>query len=275
MEEKELEKECTCEECNHEDKSVEIITFRHPSGNIMIAEESEIPALEEQGLKYSKEPISLIEVGDFINGCWVKEIREVEDSTVREIVLESPKGEVVVSKDEDIKSFKGHEHFELLRKTLRVKEYKDFPKEGVVFKDLTPDMEDLQSFADRINLLLVTVPADVDYIVSPESRGFIYGSPVSLMLGKGFVPVRKEGKLPEEAVEKYTYTTEYSEDTLCIPKMTEYKDKKFFFIDDVYATGGTYEACKELINKVGGTLIGGAVVLSVGEVPADITVTNK
>ena len=150
----------------------------------------------------------------------------------------------------------------------------DWPKKGVRFIDLTPSMEDYTVLNDTVNQLY-NQTFTVDYIISPDARGFIWGSAVALkaiMEGEkvGFIPVRKKGKLPNPGA-SYEYETEYSTETLEIP-MIDLTGKRCFFVDDVYATGGTYEAIKHLVIEAGGILLGGVVIYDVGikERPLDL-----
>lgn len=142
--------------------------------------------------------------------------------------------------------------------------YNNWPKEGVKFIDFTPSMLDKESFQEIIDKLSALVPNDIDYIVSPEARGFIWGATVAAKLNKGFIPLRKKGKLPDAAImSSYNYNTEYSTSTLEIPKC--YINKaRCFFIDDVLATAGTYKSAKVLIDTLDATLLGGAVIYNVG-----------
>lgn len=142
--------------------------------------------------------------------------------------------------------------------------YLDYPKQGIKFVDFTPSTIDGKIFRKTITLLANKIPADIDYIVSPEARGFIWGAAVAQYMGKGFIPLRKKNKLPEDAVMvSYDFSTEYSDDTLEIPKC-DIKDKKCFFVDDVLATAGTYKAARTLVNASEANFLGGVVIYNVG-----------
>lgn len=147
---------------------------------------------------------------------------------------------------------------------LQFNEYMDFPKEGVNFVDFTPSICDKEVFDKAIEKIASLVNENIDYIIAPGSRGYIWGMGYSMYSKIPMVPVLKKGKLPLEATQGVvTYDTEYSTDGLILPKCVDLKDKKCLFIDDVYATGGTYKACKKMIEEVGGTMIGGVVVLDI------------
>ena len=113
---------------------------------------------------------------------------------------------------------------------------------------------------------------DVDYIVGPEARGLIIGSAVANELKIGFIPVRKAGKLPPETVEKqFEYEKEYGKDKLELPKLVneEYKNKKFYIIDDIYATGNTMKAIINAIQEIGGIIKGQGVIMNIKELNND------
>jgi len=138
----------------------------------------------------------------------------------------------------------------------------DFPNKGVFFVDLTPSLLDVKT-RDKIidELFKIYSKSTVDYIVSPDARGYIWGSMVAQKFGVPLIPLRKPGKLPLGAIgATVDFSTEYAKTSLCIPKV-ELKGKHCLFIDDVYATGGTYRATKTLVAKMGGTVIGASVVL--------------
>ena len=143
----------------------------------------------------------------------------------------------------------------------------DFPEPGVRFIDLTPS---LVNTSHRMAILSAMVNhieneiGDVDMIISPDARGFLWGMGVATLMNCSFVPVRKSGKLPMNCV--YTmvkYDTEYSQTSLDLP-MANYVGLNCVFVDDVYATGGTYNACKKLVELAGGKLEHCVVVYDVG-----------
>ncbi len=137
----------------------------------------------------------------------------------------------------------------------------DFPKPGILFRDITPLMADGEAFkeaCDRIIEFAKEVNADV--VVGPESRGFIFGCPVSYALGIGFVPVRKPGKLPRETV-SYRYDLEYGSNELHIHSDGIEKGKRVLVVDDLLATGGTIEATVKLVEELGGEVVGCAFLI--------------
>ena len=139
----------------------------------------------------------------------------------------------------------------------------NFPVEGVNFIDISPVLADANSFETIIKEMCNKVPKDVDYIISPESRGYLFGPSIATRLGKGFVPIRKPDKLPNDLVISMDYEKEYGLDTLCLPKNDNYTGKKFYFVDDILATGGTFKASKKLIEKCGGNYVGALVYINI------------
>lgn len=142
----------------------------------------------------------------------------------------------------------------------------DWPIEGVNFVDLTPTLTSAENFkkvATAMKNMILENSGDIDYIVSPDARGFLWGSYVAALLNKPLIPVRKHGKLPEGCVMSTTRdTTEYSSIELDLPEV-DLEGKRCVFIDDVYATGGTYKACQKLVVENNGVLEGAYVVLNV------------
>ncbi|WP_329383757.1 adenine phosphoribosyltransferase [Anaerofustis butyriciformans] len=139
-----------------------------------------------------------------------------------------------------------------LKRKIRVIE--DFPKEGISFKDITTLIKDKDALKETIDRLCDYIPSDVDLIVGPESRGFIFGTAVAYKIGAGFVPVRKPGKLPAETL-SYTYDLEYGSDTIEIHKDAIKKGDKVVIIDDLIATGGTLEASAKAVEMLGGEVV--------------------
>lgn len=136
-----------------------------------------------------------------------------------------------------------------------IRDVYDFPKEGIVFKDITTILQDpvgLQESVNQMQDLLKDV--EFDYVVGPESRGFIFGVPIAYNMKKGFVPVRKAGKLPYKT-KALTYDLEYGSATIEMHIDSIKPGDKVVIIDDLLATGGTSEAMVKLIESLGGTVV--------------------
>ena len=142
-----------------------------------------------------------------------------------------------------------------------IAEVLDFPKEGISFKDITPVLQDPEAFKYVISKINeYAKDLDVDIVTSPEARGFLFGVPAALDLGVGFVPVRKPGKLPR-TVEVAHYELEYGTDSLCIHADSIKSGQKVLIVDDLLATGGTLKATIELIERLGGEVVGCAFLI--------------
>lgn len=136
-----------------------------------------------------------------------------------------------------------------------VRSIPDFPEKGIIFRDITSVIqspEGLKLSIDGINESLKDV--DYDVVVGPESRGFIFGVPVAYANGKGFVPVRKKGKLPCETISE-DYSLEYGTATIEMHKDAIVPGQKVVIVDDLIATGGTTEAIIKLIERLGGEVV--------------------
>lgn len=136
-----------------------------------------------------------------------------------------------------------------------IKSIKDFPKEGIIFRDVTSVLENAEGFSlaiDAMNKELSDVEYDV--IAGTESRGFIFGAPIAYMNKKGFIPVRKKGKLPRETV-SMSYALEYGEAEIEIHKDAIKPGDRVVIVDDLIATGGTVGAAAKLIEQLGGKVI--------------------
>ncbi|WP_149204862.1 adenine phosphoribosyltransferase [Actinotalea subterranea] len=146
------------------------------------------------------------------------------------------------------------------RAAALVHDVPDYPQPGVVFKDITPLLADGPAFAAVVEAMVRRAPAGVDLVVGMEARGFILGAPVAVGLGAGFVPVRKEGKLPRETLAG-AYDLEYGSAVLEVHADTITPGTRILVVDDVLATGGTAEATVELLEQAGGVVVGLAFLM--------------
>ena len=138
----------------------------------------------------------------------------------------------------------------------RVRDVPDFPTEGIIFKDLMPLIADREYFADTIRRLAEWArPREPDFVLGAEARGFIFGGALAYELGAGFIPARKPGKLPRETVEA-TYALEYGTDSLQVHRDAFPRGGRVIVLDDVLATGGTAHAKVELVESLGGVVVG-------------------
>lgn len=145
-----------------------------------------------------------------------------------------------------------------------IRDIPDFPKKGIIFKDITPLLKDgkaLKMVADH--LAGAFTKDSIDFVVGIESRGFILSSMVAYQLGAGFIPVRKKGKLPHK-VERITYSLEYGDDSLEIHQDACQKHHRIIIVDDVLATGGTAESTAKLVERLGGEVLGFSFLIELG-----------
>jgi adenine phosphoribosyltransferase len=150
---------------------------------------------------------------------------------------------------------------ELIR--ARIRDVPDYPKPGIVFKDITPLLADPAAFESTVEALGKPwggASPPVDKVVGIEARGFILAAPVALALGAGFVPVRKAGKLPSRVLSR-SYALEYGEATLQVHQDAFAPGERVLVVDDVLATGGTVEATTGLIREAGAQVVGVSVLL--------------
>ena len=156
---------------------------------------------------------------------------------------------------------------------LNIRTEKDYPIKGVDFIDINPLIIRKETLSEIVDKFVNEIEdKNVDYIVGPEARGFIFGSMVAYKLNIGFIPVRKKGKLPPTTIEvSFDYEKEYGKDTLELPKLIngDYKNKKFYIIDDIYATGNTIGSIKDNIEKLGGKVVGIGTVINIVELNKD------
>ena len=142
-----------------------------------------------------------------------------------------------------------------------IRDIPDFPSPGIVFKDITPLLADPAAFREAIDALAAWAgPRTPDVILGAEARGFIFGGALAYALGCGFVPARKPGKLPWQTVDA-TYALEYGNDTLQVHADSIRGGQRVIVLDDVLATGGTAKAKVELVEKLGGTVVGALFVI--------------
>ena len=135
-----------------------------------------------------------------------------------------------------------------------IRDVPDFPKPGIVFKDITTLLKNPKAFRRALDLFTVLCGDHLaDKVLAIESRGFIVGAPLADRLGLGFVPLRKPGKLPGKTL-RHTYSLEYGEDCLEIHDDSIAPGERVLIVDDVIATGGTARAAGELVGKLGGTV---------------------
>ena len=135
-----------------------------------------------------------------------------------------------------------------------IRDVKDFPKEGILFKDITTLLQDGEGLVASIDQMAEKLEGvDFDLVVGPEARGFIFGVPTAYKLKKGFIPVRKPGKLPYECVAQ-SYDLEYGSSTIEMHIDAIQKGQKVVIVDDLLATGGTTKAIIDLVEKMGGVV---------------------
>ncbi len=143
-----------------------------------------------------------------------------------------------------------------------IKTVPDYPKPGILFRDVTSVLEDHKAFAATIKLLVEKFgPMEFDKVAGTEARGFLFGAPLALELGIGFVPVRKPRKLPRQVISE-SYQLEYGEDVLEIHTDAIAKGEKVLMIDDLLATGGTMVATANLIRRLGGVVEHAGFIIS-------------
>ena len=148
---------------------------------------------------------------------------------------------------------------EKVKKAIR--DIPDFPKKGIIFKDITTVLNQGELFSEVIDYF-ANKYKDIDFVCGIESRGFILGSPIAYKLKKGFVPIRKKGKLPYTTVaEKYALEYGYDEIEIHIDAFDGVKNPKVLLIDDLIATGGTAEAAIKLLKKLNADIVAAAFLI--------------
>jgi len=156
----------------------------------------------------------------------------------------------------------------------KIRSIPDYPKKGVLFRDITPLLRDGPLFRACIDAIAEHFEGHVDAVAGVEARGFIIGSAVAYKLGKGFIPIRKEGKLPYDKVKK-TYSLEYGEETIEIHKDALAKGERILLVDDLLATGGTAKASCELIESLGGKIAGVAFIIELTDLHGRDKLSDK
>jgi len=137
-----------------------------------------------------------------------------------------------------------------------IRDIPDFPKKGIIFKDITTLLKDRHAFRRVIDMIVEKFKdKKIDFVLSVEARGFIFGAAVAYRLGAGVVPVRKKGKLPFKT-HVVTYDLEYGKDTLEIHQDAFREGTRILIVDDLLATGGTTKAVVELVERMGGKIAG-------------------
>lgn len=151
----------------------------------------------------------------------------------------------------------------------------NFPSEGIMFRDITPLMADGEAFKAACDELIeFTKEVGAEVIAGPESRGFIFGCPIAYDLEIGFVPIRKPGKLPRETID-IKYDLEYGSNTLSIHQDAIKKGQKVVIVDDLLATGGTIKASIDLIEKLGGEVVGLAFLIELTDLDGRKKIGDK
>ena len=160
-----------------------------------------------------------------------------------------------------------------LKSTLNIRTEMNYPVEGVEFIDINPLILQKEVYEEITASFVEELKnRNIDYIVAPEARGFLFGAPVANILGAGLVPVRKKGKLPPSTVAKrFESEKEYGKDILELPQLVNesYDNKNFYIIDDIYATGNTVKSIKNAVKELGGNVVGVGVVMNIVELNND------
>lgn len=145
------------------------------------------------------------------------------------------------------------------RLRARIREVPDFPDEGILFYDITTVLKHGRSFHEATDLMAEPFrQGDIDLVVAMESRGFIFGAPIAYLLGAGFAPIRKLGKLPARTISR-EYSLEYATNTLEIHADAIEPGQKVLLVDDLLATGGTVAASLDIVQELGGVPVGVSV----------------
>jgi adenine phosphoribosyltransferase len=145
-----------------------------------------------------------------------------------------------------------------------IRDIPDFPKPGIIFKDITPLLGDPAALKDTVEQLIAPFENEgIEIVTGVESRGFIFAAAAAIRLGAGFVPIRKPGKLPADTIAE-SYELEYGTDTVEIHSDAIAPGQKVLMLDDLLATGGTMSAACELVKKIGGEIVSSGFVIELG-----------
>ena len=145
--------------------------------------------------------------------------------------------------------------------TRFIRDIPDFPKKGILFKDITPLLRDAGAFSQAMDAMARQHMDDrIDLVAAVESRGFIFGAALALRLGAGFIPIRKPGKLPYKTIDE-TYSLEYGTDTIQIHADAAGRGDRVLIVDDLLATGGTARAAASLLTRQGAEVVGASFLI--------------
>lgn len=157
----------------------------------------------------------------------------------------------------------------VLENELNIRTQKNYPRDGMEFIDIMPLFIQKDVFKEIVKKFVAEISdKGADYIIGPEARGLMLGAAIANEMNLGFVPARKEGKLPPITVEcQVPYEKEYGKDVLELPRLVseQYTGKKFYIVDDIYATGNTIKALKDAIKESGGIVVGEGVIMNIKE----------
>lgn len=151
----------------------------------------------------------------------------------------------------------------------------DYPKSGIIFKDITPLLADSEAFSFVVSKIVEELETiEVDYVAGVEARGFIIAAAIAIKMQKGFIPIRKPGKLPRKVVRR-EYQLEYGVDALEIHSDLIPANSKVLIVDDVLATGGTAIAAGELIRELGAIVTGFAFIFAIDGLAGETRISNS
>ena len=136
-----------------------------------------------------------------------------------------------------------------------IQDVPDFPKPGIMFRDISPLLSNAEAFGSTVELIAQAWQGSIDVVVALDARGFVFGAPVALVLGVPFVMIRKRGKLPGKVV-SYSYDLEYGSDTVEMKQDALKSNDRVLVVDDLLATGGTVKGTIELIERLKGNVVG-------------------